>query len=109
MGKIVGESGAWLISPDGIEDLTDHQCRKPLLGSCGVLPVQFGPVPFSGRLLVASDGLFKYAAQDVIAKVVLQGTVDEVARGLVECVRLPSGVLQDDVAVILCDPAPSTG
>ena len=108
MGKIIGESGAWLITPDGIVDLTEHQCRKPLLGSGGALPVPFGPMRLTGRLLVASDGLFKYAARDVIASVALEGSVEEGARGLVECVRLPSGMLRDDLAVILCDPAPST-
>jgi len=63
---------------------------------------------FEGWLLMASDGLLKYAAREVIARVALEGSVEEGARGLVECVRLPSGMLRDDLAVILCDPAPST-
>ena len=108
-GASVGDSGAWLVSPDGIVDLTEHQCRKPLLGSGEAFPVQFGHVALTGRLLVASDGPFKYAARNVIARVVLEGSVNEAVKGLVECVKLPSGKLQDDVAVIACAIGPETG
>jgi hypothetical protein len=36
-----------------------------------------------------------------LAQVALGGPVEDAARGLVECVRLLSGALQDDVAVIV--------
>jgi serine/threonine protein phosphatase PrpC len=61
-GASVGDSGAWLIHAAGYVDLTEHQRRKPLLGSGSALAVAFGPVRSNGRLLLASDGLFKQIA-----------------------------------------------
>lgn len=104
-GGSVGDSGAWLISPDEITDLTQHQRRKPLLGTGEAIPVAFGPLAFRGRLVVASDGLFKYAKREEIQERALAGSVAEAAAGLVDAVRLPSGALQDDVAVIVCEMA----
>lgn len=57
VGASVGDSEAWLLAPAQVHDLTMHQNRKPLLGSARARPVAFGPLPISGRLLVATDGL----------------------------------------------------
>jgi len=43
----------------------------------------------------------KYAERDVIARVAADGLVEDAVRELVECVKLPSGKLHDDVSVIL--------
>jgi serine/threonine protein phosphatase PrpC len=101
-GASVGDSVAWLISPAGeLTGLTAHQRRKPLLGSGEALPVVFDANPCGGRLLLATDGLVNYAPLDQIRALALQGSVAEAAAALVDCVRLPSGGLQDDVAVVL--------
>ena len=102
IGASVGDSVAWLISPTGeLADLTEHQRRKPLLGSGEALPVVFDANPCGGRLLLATDGLVNYAPVDRIRALAMQGSVAEAAAALADCVRLPSGGLQDDVAVVL--------
>lgn len=100
-GCSVGDSGAWLVR-DEVIDLTDGQVRKPLVGG-GCLPFAFraGPIG-NGTLLVASDGLLRYAKQQDIARISRGPDLATAAHTLVELVRLPSGALQDDVAVVLC-------
>jgi PPM family protein phosphatase len=101
-GASVGDSCAWLISPAGeVTDLTARRRRRPLLGSGEALPVQFEAELNGGRLLLASDGLVKYATAEQICALVHHGTVAEAADVLASCVRLPSGALQDDVAVVV--------
>lgn len=59
LGASVGDSGAWLVAPDGVRDLTVHQQRKPFLGTGAAVPVPFAaPWADDATLLVASDGLF---------------------------------------------------
>ena len=83
VGASVGDSSAWLISPDGeVTDLTARQRRRPLLGSGEALPVQFEAVRGGGRLLLASDGLFKYATAERICTLAMQGSVAEAASAL---------------------------
>jgi len=104
VGASVGDSGAWLIGDDHVTALTERQHRKPLVGG-GCVPVAFRSERPLGTatLLVASDGLFSYAAAADIARVVRAGRdVRETADALVELVRLPTGGLQDDVTIVLC-------
>lgn len=103
LGASVGDSGAWMISESGIVDLTAGQSRKPLVGSGDARPTAFGPIPWRGRLLVATDGIFKYARHDVIADRALNGFLDDAADALLNAVRLPNGRLQDDAALILVE------
>lgn len=105
-GASVGDSGAWLLHAGHLEDLTEGQNRKPLVGTGAAAPVVFGPFPFRGRLLVASDGLFKYASRTLLMETMSQGTIEDAVDRLVETVRLPNGGLQDDIAVVLAE---STG
>jgi len=101
-GASVGDSSAWLIDSAGaVADLTASQRRKPLLGSGEALPVEFAAELGSRRLLVGSDGLFKYAPAERIAALVMAGPVDAAARAVAATVRLPSGALADDVAVVV--------
>lgn len=104
-GASVGDSVAWLLRPGGQRDLTRDQVRMPMLGSGAAIPVAFGPAPLrpGERLLLATDGLWKYTSAERILEAGLGGPVDRAARTLIECVRLPSGALQDDVAVVLVD------
>lgn len=101
-GASVGDSVAWLITQSGHVDMTQHQRRKPLVGSGEALPVPFAFGSPQGRLLMASDGLIKYAPADDIRRVVLTSTPDRAPRCLIDLVRLRSGKLQDDVGVIFC-------
>jgi serine/threonine protein phosphatase PrpC len=102
IGASVGDSSAWLITPAGeTTDLTTRQRRRPLLGSGEALPVEFEAELGRGRVLLASDGLVKYATAERIGALAMQGSVAAAADALANCVRLPSGGLQDDVAVVL--------
>jgi serine/threonine protein phosphatase PrpC len=102
-GASVGDSGAWMVGPKGIVDLTRHQLRKPLIGNGEALPVVFGPTFVAGRLLVATDGLFKYAPREELARRAGDGALENAVRSLIDAVRLRSGALPDDVAVALAD------
>jgi PPM family protein phosphatase len=81
--------------------LTARQRRRPILGAGEALPVQFEAELRRGRLLLASDGLFKYATAERICALAMQGSVAEAADALANCVRLHPRALQDDVAVVL--------
>jgi serine/threonine protein phosphatase PrpC len=101
-GASVGDSVAWIVS-DTIVELTAHQHAKPLLGD-GAVPVAFSHPPLApdDTLLVASDGLWRYASRPAIIAAVGDTDLDAVAAMLVELVRLPRGGLPDDVSVVLC-------
>jgi serine/threonine protein phosphatase PrpC len=102
VGASVGDSSAWLVSPTGeITDLTVHQRRRPLIGTGEALPVVFEADLLGRRLLLASDGLTKYATAERICSLAMQGSVAQAADALANCARLPSGGLQDDVAVVI--------
>jgi serine/threonine protein phosphatase PrpC len=100
-GASVGDSGAWLIG-DAILDLTEGQVRKPLVGSgCTCFAVAAGALG-EATLLVASDGLLRYANHRDIARIARGPDLTIAARALIDLVRLPAGALQDDVSVVLC-------
>lgn len=108
VGASVGDSGAWLLTGKAIIDLTENQHRKPLLGSDEAMPMGFGPIELSGLLLIASDGLFKYATESDIAQRAMGLSVNDAVDQLIAGVRLRSGALQDDVGIILIEDAISS-
>jgi len=94
-GASVGDSGAWmLLRSSPVRDLTAHQDRSRL-GSGRASPVMF-KTQLMGKLLLTTDGLFKYVRGADIRTCAARG-ID----ALIDSVRLKSGALQDDVAVIL--------
>lgn len=96
-GASVGDSGAWMLyRRRPVEDLTAHQDRARL-GSGRAHPVLFKG-QMMGSLLLATDGLLKYVRTDHVRTCAARG-VD----ALIDSVRLKSGALQDDVAVILLE------
>lgn len=101
-GASVGDSAAWVISPSGCDDLTGSQVQKPLLGSGSAKPVSFQKGFLGGTLLVASDGLVKYAPRQKICTLALDANLAGAGRKIIDLARLRSGALQDDVALILC-------
>jgi serine/threonine protein phosphatase PrpC len=102
LGASVGDSGAWLVTAEGVLDLTAHQRRKPFVGTGMAVPVPFAGPWTTGTLLVASDGLFKYADRALIGAAAGAEDLERAARQLADLARLPSGKLQDDVTVVLC-------
>jgi serine/threonine protein phosphatase PrpC len=101
-GASVGDSGAWVIRGTEIEDLSARQVRKPLVGAGCTPSAIHGGTLGEGTLLVASDGLLKYAKPSDIARIAGGADLQEVARALIDLVRLRSGQLQDDVSIVLC-------
>ncbi len=102
LGASVGDSCAWVIDGPDITDLTRTQNRKPLLGSQAAMPAPFWHGPLSGLLLVGSDGFFDYAKRDQITPLIGRTDFFAVPRACVDMVRLPSGELWDDTAVVAC-------
>lgn len=101
IGASAGDSGAWIIGADAVDDLTAGQYRKLRLGSGRALPVSFSRAKLEGTLLVATDGLFNFARAERIAAVVGRADLEQAVHELVRLARLPSGGLQDDVGVVL--------
>ena len=100
-GVSVGDSAAWWIDDMGILDLTEKQIKKPLVGAdCSPFAFRIRGLE-RGTLLVASDGLLNYAKPDDVIRLVRGADLRTAARALVELVRLPTGGLQDDVAIVL--------
>jgi PPM family protein phosphatase len=102
VGASVGDCCAWLLRSAAIDDLTERQVRKPLLGSGHALPVGFTGTLAGSTLLLASDGLWKYVPRERIAAIARTQDLQEAARQLAAEPRLRSGQLPDDVAVVLC-------
>ena len=103
-GASVGDSGIWLIpkvSPH--TDLTQAQQRKPFIGSGSAWPVPFQCSRQVGALLLATDGLLKYASPESIIRTCGEYPVELAAQRLIELVRYASGALPDDVTLILTD------
>ncbi len=68
----------------------------------------FGPIELSGRLLIATDGLFKYATESYITQRATALSVNDAVDKLIAGLRLLSGALQDDVAIILIEASSKT-
>lgn len=102
VGASCGDSGAWIIGDDGVIDELTAMQRRRRLGSGRAKPVAFERAALRGTLVVATDGLFSYAGREPIASIVAgHEELDAEAVALVEAVRLRSGSVQDDVAVVL--------
>jgi serine/threonine protein phosphatase PrpC len=100
-GASVGDSAACLVRGGALVELTRGQSRKPLLFG-GASPHGFAHGPLAGAtLVVASDGLWNYAPRPAIAELAAGDDLEAAADALVDLVRLPSGELQDDVAIVL--------
>jgi len=100
-GASVGDSGAWLVSSGEILDLTERQHRKPLVGSGSAHPVPFESRPLTGRLLVATDGLFKYVDRELILESITNPSLEGATRSLIDSARLANGAFRDDIAVVV--------
>jgi serine/threonine protein phosphatase PrpC len=101
-GASVGDSGVWVIGETGFKNLTERQSRKPFIGSGSAWPAPFTQSKVHGEyLLLATDGLLKYAPSERIIAVCRESAAETAAKNLIELVRYRSGALPDDVTVIL--------
>jgi PPM family protein phosphatase len=104
LGFSIGNSEAWVVTLTGVDNLTVGQHTRERFGNGQGTVVTFQRPQLAGVLLVATDGLFKYAAAPVIAGIARSGTVAQAADELLELVRLRSGKMADDVTVVLVRP-----
>jgi serine/threonine protein phosphatase PrpC len=104
-GASVGDSGAWLISSAQTVDLTEHQHRKPLVGSGSALPSRIVTRPLVGRLLVATDGLFKYVDHQRIIHSAIGQSLASSTQALIDSARLSNGEFPDDISLVLGERA----
>ncbi len=102
-GASVGDSQAWIVSADGIDDLTEGQNKKRL-GSGRAAPMTFFRPRLDGVLVVGTDGLFNYTTAEQIAQVVRGHEPREAVEQLRALVQLPSGNFSDDVGVVILVP-----
>jgi len=99
-GASVGDSAVGMLVGDDLVFPSAGQQRKPLLGSGEAVVTPFA-TPWDGRLLIlGSDGFWDRVRP---ARVVAEHSFIDfavLATALVEMVRLPSGDLVDDTAVL---------
>jgi serine/threonine protein phosphatase PrpC len=102
-GASVGDSGVWIVGSTAVVNLTNQQARRPFIGSGNAWPKEFTHQieTKGGKLLLATDGLLKYASAERIVAVCCEPDIETCAAQLVELVRFPSGTLPDDITVIL--------
>jgi serine/threonine protein phosphatase PrpC len=98
-----GDSEAWIVGPRGVTRLTSHAARARL-GSRRAKPVSVVRGALEGRLVVASDGLFRHVPEADIVETMQKEPFGRVADALIARARLPSGDLADDVAVLVAEP-----
>jgi serine/threonine protein phosphatase PrpC len=105
VGASSGDSAAFLVSGGEARELTAGQHKNPPVGS-GAAAV----VPFASRLteprrvLVMSDGVWKYVGWDRVAAIAREARGPEVIARLQERARLPgSGKFQDDFTVVVLE------
>jgi serine/threonine protein phosphatase PrpC len=102
-GASVGDCEAWVFMHGEAKNLTTGQVRKPLIGDGKAVPISFTSRVSRGTLIVATDGLWKYLKHARVAEIATMRPLDAAAAALVDGVRLRSGALQDDVAIVLCE------
>jgi serine/threonine protein phosphatase PrpC len=101
-GASVGDCEAWIFAGAQKVELTENQVRKPLLGEARSHPIGFES-DATGLLVVATDGLWKYAKRERVVDALAIRPLDAALTALVDATRLRSGALQDDVAIAICD------
>jgi serine/threonine protein phosphatase PrpC len=108
-GKVVGassgDSAALLISGGKPVELTAAQLKNPPVGCGMALPIPFAAdLSEPWRILVMSDGVWKYVGWDRVVEVATQAADASVIDRLQQHARLPgSGRFPDDFTVVLLE------
>ena len=100
-GAAVGDSEIYQFSSGELINLAEHKEPKPALGSTGCFPATFQGDLQAGRVLICSDGLWKYSGIEKIKASLKEPNLEVAADSLLECAKLPNGKLQDDVSLIV--------
>lgn len=100
-GASVGDSGVLLIDRSHVIDLTSDQNRKPRIGTGRARPVSFGPVPFEGIVMIASDGVLDYLDKTALLGIIHREEFLSVPEKVIEHIRHTHRSLPDDASVAL--------
>ena len=79
-GASVGDSEAWLVTPDRFHHLTIGQSNRPLLGSGQARPVGFYRQHVAATVVVGTDGLFRFVPAWRVSEVVTTHGADDACR-----------------------------
>lgn len=99
-GASVGDSGIAMLVDDELVFPSDGQQRKPLLGTGEAVPRPFAAPWNGGLVILGSDGFWNYVRRDRLLADLRFIDFPVLGKTLVEMVRLPSGGLADDTAVL---------
>lgn len=107
VGASCGDSAALFVTGKGIVELTKNQHKNPPIGSGAARPESFEmSCDVTGRLLVMTDGVWKYVGWPVLIEMVQRERGDALIAELQQAARLPgSGRFQDDFTVVLLEGA----
>lgn len=103
IGVSSGDSQALLLTPDGsVELLTSKQKKNPPVGSAVCHPVTFmSPFPAEAKLVVMSDGVYKFVSQETICSTILKQKPRDAIQTILEAAIGKSGTLYDDFSMII--------
>ncbi|MBN2192897.1 MAG: SpoIIE family protein phosphatase [Polyangiaceae bacterium] len=99
-GASCGDSSAWFVTADRVNELTEYQHRKRRIGSGLALPVSFKHPLQPGWLVVGTDALFDHVRGEKIVEALNEGPADP-ARALIQLAQGRTGRLMDDITVVV--------
>jgi len=102
-GASCGDSEAWLVASAEHLFLTERQHKNPSVGSGAAYPTAFSARFGAGaRLLIMSDGVWKYTSPDLIVESARKKEAAELVRSLRDSqLRQSTGGLPDDFSIIV--------
>jgi serine/threonine protein phosphatase PrpC len=111
VGASSGDSAALLVSGGMAKVLTAGQHKNPPVGCGGAVAVPFVAAPTEPwRLLVMSDGVWKYVGWDRVIEIASRARGPSVISELQALARLPgTGAFQDDFTVVVLEAPADQG
>ena len=103
LGVSSGDSAAIILNKDGAIALTENQIKNPPVGSGAARFVSFhAKLKTDWKLLVVSDGVWKYIGWELLTKVASENQGDELISSLRElAAKSNGGRLADDFSIAL--------
>jgi serine/threonine protein phosphatase PrpC len=100
VGMSVGDSEAWLVTPERVDRLTAGQTRARL-GTGRAAPAHFHRAALDGVFVAATDGLFAHAdASAVVTECRRGGSAKAIAERLADLTCRPDGTVNDDASIV---------
>jgi hypothetical protein len=103
-GASCGNSAAHLFQRNAFTELASAQHQVPLLGSGRALASGFGPSPFEGTLVLASDGLMAHAPFRAIWDAAVLPDLRLASEAMASLPRQAGGGLPSDLSILLARP-----